>query len=77
MGAAGVREKTVMLFGQMNEVPGVRFLIGNTALTIAEFFRDDKGQDVLLLIDNIFRFVQAGSEAVSYTHLTLPTILLV
>lgn len=62
MGAAGVREKTVMLFGQMNEVPGVRFLIGNTALTMAEFFRDDKGQDVLLLIDNIFRFVQAGSE---------------
>lgn len=62
MGSAGVREKTVMLFGQMNEVPGVRFLIGNTALTMAEYFRDDKGQDVLLLIDNIFRFVQAGSE---------------
>ena len=62
MGQAGVREKTVMLFGQMNEAPGVRFLIGNTALTMAEYFRDDKGQDVLLLIDNIFRFVQAGSE---------------
>lgn len=62
MGAAGVREKTIMLFGQMNEAPGVRFLIGNTALTMAEYFRDDKGQDVLLLIDNIFRFVQAGSE---------------
>ena len=62
MGSAGVREKTVMLFGQMNEVPGVRFLIGNTALTMAEYFRDDKGQDVLLLVDNIFRFVQAGSE---------------
>ncbi|WP_299788445.1 F0F1 ATP synthase subunit beta [uncultured Marivita sp.] len=62
MGEAGVREKTVMLFGQMNEAPGVRFLIGNTALTMAEYFRDDKGQDVLLLIDNIFRFVQAGSE---------------
>jgi F-type H+-transporting ATPase subunit beta len=62
MGAAGVRDKTVMLFGQMNEEPGVRFLIGQTALTMAEFFRDDKGQDVLLLIDNIFRFVQAGSE---------------
>lgn len=62
MGEAGVRDKTVMLFGQMNEAPGVRFLVGNTALTMAEFFRDDKRQDVLLLIDNIFRFVQAGSE---------------
>lgn len=62
MGQAGVREKTVMLFGQMNEAPGVRFLIGNTALTMAEHFRDQDGQDVLLLIDNVFRFVQAGSE---------------
>lgn len=62
MGEAGVREKTVMLFGQMNEAPGVRFLVGNAALTMAEYFRDDKEQDVLLLIDNIFRFVQAGSE---------------
>ena len=62
IGDAGVRDKTVMLFGQMNEAPGVRFLVGNTALTMAEYFRDDLGQDVLLLIDNIFRFVQAGSE---------------
>ena len=62
MGEAGVSNKTVMLFGQMNEAPGVRFLIGNTALTMAEYFRDTKGLDVLLLIDNIFRFVQAGSE---------------
>ena len=62
MGEAGVRDKTAMLFGQMNEAPGVRFLVGQTALTMAEYFRDDKGQDVLLLIDNIFRFVQAGSE---------------
>lgn len=62
MGEAGVRDKTVMLFGQMNEAPGVRFLVGKTALTMAEYFRDDKEQDVLLLIDNIFRFVQAGSE---------------
>ncbi len=62
MGEAGVRDKTVMLFGQMNESPGVRFLIGNSALTMAEYFRDEKQQDVLLLIDNIFRFVQAGSE---------------
>ncbi|WP_323005756.1 F0F1 ATP synthase subunit beta [Pseudorhodobacter sp.] len=62
MGEAGVRDKMVMLFGQMNEAPGVRFLIGKSALTMAEYFRDDRGQDVLLLIDNIFRFVQAGSE---------------
>lgn len=62
MREAGVLDRTVMLFGQMNEPPGVRFLIGNTALTIAEYFRDEKRQDVLLLIDNIFRFVQAGSE---------------
>ena len=62
MGDAGVRDKTVMLFGQMNEAPGVRFLVGNSALTMAEYFRDDLQQDVLLLIDNIFRFVQAGSE---------------
>jgi F-type H+-transporting ATPase subunit beta len=62
MGDAGVRDKTVMLFGQMNESPGVRFLVGKTALTMAEYFRDDRQLDVLLLIDNIFRFVQAGSE---------------
>lgn len=62
MGEAGVRENTVMLFGQMNEAPGVRFLVGKTALTMAEYFRDDLQQDVLLLIDNVFRFVQAGSE---------------
>jgi len=62
MGEAGVRDKMVMLFGQMNEAPGVRFLVGNSALAMAEFFRDERGQDVLLLIDNIFRFVQAGSE---------------
>ena len=62
MSEAGVRDKTVMLFGQMNEAPGVRFLVGNSALTMAEYFRDEKRQDVLLLIDNIFRFVQAGSE---------------
>ncbi|MEO6986578.1 MAG: F0F1 ATP synthase subunit beta [Paralcaligenes sp.] len=62
MGEAGVRDKMVMIFGQMNEAPGVRFRVGHTALTMAEYFRDHKGQDVLLLIDNIFRFVQAGSE---------------
>ncbi len=59
---AGVLDQTVLLFGQMNEPPGVRFLIGKTALTMAEYFRDDRKQDVLLMIDNVFRFVQAGSE---------------
>ena len=62
IGEAGVRDKTVLLFGQMNEVPGVRFTVAKSALTMAEYFRDDQQQDVLLLIDNIFRFVQAGSE---------------
>jgi F-type H+/Na+-transporting ATPase subunit beta len=62
MQEAGVLDQTVLLFGQMNEPPGVRFLVGNTALTMAEYFRDEKHLDVLLLIDNIFRFVQAGSE---------------
>jgi F-type H+-transporting ATPase subunit beta len=59
---AGVLENTVMVFGQMNEPPGARFRVGHTALTMAEHFRDQAGQDVLLLIDNIFRFIQAGSE---------------
>ena len=62
MQTAGVLEKTVMIFGQMNESPGIRFLVGHAAMTIAEYFRDDLHQDVLVLIDNIFRFVQAGSE---------------
>jgi F-type H+-transporting ATPase subunit beta len=51
-----------MVFGQMNESPGVRFRVGHAALTMAEWFRDDRRRDVLVLIDNIFRFVQAGSE---------------
>lgn len=59
---AKVLDKTVLVFGQMNEPPGARFRVGNTALTVAEYFRDDARQDVLLLIDNIFRFIQAGSE---------------
>ncbi len=58
----GVLDKAVMVFGQMNEQPGARFRVGHSALTIAEYFRDDARQDVLLLIDNIFRFIQAGSE---------------
>ncbi len=62
MGDAGVLDNTVMVFGQMNEPPGARFRTGHTALTVAEYFRDDCGKDVLLLIDNIFRFIQAGME---------------
>jgi F-type H+-transporting ATPase subunit beta len=62
MKEAGVLENTVMVFGQMNEPPGARFRVGHAALTMAEYFRDDLRQDVLLLIDNIFRFIQAGME---------------
>jgi F-type H+-transporting ATPase subunit beta len=62
MGEAGVRDNTIMVFGQMNEPPGARFRVGHAALTMAEYFRDERRQDVLLLIDNIFRFVQAGME---------------
>jgi F-type H+/Na+-transporting ATPase subunit beta len=62
MSEAGVLDDTVMVFGQMNEPPGARFRVGHAALTMAEYFRDDMRQDVLLLIDNIFRFVQAGTE---------------
>ena len=59
---SGVSEKTAMVFGQMNEPPGARMRLALTGLTIAEYFRDVEGQDVLLFIDNIFRFTQAGSE---------------
>jgi F-type H+-transporting ATPase subunit beta len=62
MQIAGVLNNTVMVFGQMNEPPGARFRIGHAALTMAEYFRDNAKQDVLLLIDNIFRFIQAGAE---------------
>ncbi|MGQ9525779.1 MAG: F0F1 ATP synthase subunit beta [Armatimonadota bacterium] len=62
MQESGVLDKTVMVFGQMNEPPGARLRVGLTALTMAEYFRDEEGRDVLLFIDNIFRFVQAGSE---------------
>ena len=65
MVSAGVLDKTIMVFGQMNEPSGTRFRVGHTALTIAEYFRDTKKQDVLLLVDNIFRFVQAGNEVSS------------
>jgi F-type H+-transporting ATPase subunit beta len=62
MKEAGVLPNMVMLFGQMNEPPGARFRVGHAALAMAEYFRDDEHRDVLLLIDNIFRFIQAGSE---------------
>jgi F-type H+/Na+-transporting ATPase subunit beta len=62
MKAAGVLKDMVMVFGQMNEPPGSRFRVGQTALTMAEYFRDDEHRDVLLLVDNIFRFIQAGME---------------
>ena len=62
MKAAGVIQNMVMVFGQMNEPPGARFRVGHAAMTMAEYFRDDEHRDVLLLIDNIFRFIQAGME---------------
>lgn len=62
MQESGVIEKTTMVFGQMNEPPGARLRVALSALTMSEYFRDKEGQDVLLFIDNIFRFVQAGSE---------------
>lgn len=62
MQKSGVLKQTALVFGQMNEPPGARLRVGLSALTIAEYFRDEEGQDVLLFIDNIFRFTQAGSE---------------
>jgi len=62
MKASGVIDKTVMVFGQMNEPPGVRLRVGLTGLTMAEYFRDEEGQDVLLFIDNIYRYTLAGME---------------
>jgi len=62
MKESGVLSKTALVFGQMNEPPGARQRVGLTGLTIAEYFRDEEGKDVLLFIDNIFRFIQAGSE---------------
>lgn len=62
MEEAGVLQKTVMVFGQMNERPAVRFRVGHAAMSIAEYFRDEMNTDVLVLIDNIYRFIQAGAE---------------
>ena len=65
MQGSGVLERTVLVYGQMNEPPGARWRVGLTALTIAEYFRDQRHQNVLLLMDNVFRFVQAGAEVSS------------
>jgi len=62
LGEAGVLDTSVLVFGQMDEPPGARLRVGHTGLTMAEWFRDEQNQDVMLLIDNIFRFVQAGAE---------------
>lgn len=62
MEESGVFSKTALVFGQMNEPPGARFRVGLTGLTIAEYFRDSQNQDILLFVDNVFRFIQAGSE---------------
>jgi F-type H+-transporting ATPase subunit beta len=62
MKGSGVIDKTALVFGQMNEPPGARQRVGLSGLTLAEYFRDEEGKDVLLFIDNIFRFTQAGSE---------------
>jgi F-type H+-transporting ATPase subunit beta len=62
MKESGVIDKTALIYGQMTEPPGARLRVGLTGLTVAEYFRDEEGQDVLLFIDNIFRFTQAGSE---------------
>ncbi|MCK9906204.1 F0F1 ATP synthase subunit beta, partial [Frankia sp. Cpl3] len=59
---SGVISKTAMVFGQMNEPPGARLRVALSGLTMAEYFRDEEGRDVLLFVDNIFRFTQAGSE---------------
>ena len=65
MRESGVLQKTALVFGQMNEVPGARARVGLTGLTIAEYFRDEMGKDVLFFMDNVFRFVQAGAEVSS------------
>jgi F-type H+-transporting ATPase subunit beta len=65
MKQSGVLDKACLVYGQMNEPPGARFRVGLSALTAAEYFRDQEGRDVLLFVDNIFRFLQAGSEVSS------------
>ena len=69
MTESGVIDKTTMVFGQMNEPPGARLRVALSGLAMAEYFRDDEGRDVLLFIDNIFRFTQAGSEVLSLIHI--------
>ncbi len=72
MKESGVINKTALVYGQMNEPPGARMRVGLTGLTMAEYFRDVGGQDVLLFIDNIFRFIQAGSK---YPHCSVVCLL--
>ena len=62
MQESGVIDSTVLVFGQMNEPPGIRARVGMTGLTMAEFFKEERGQDVLLFIDNIYRYILAGME---------------
>ena len=78
MKESGVLDKTILVFGQMNEPPGARMRVALAGLTMAEYFREEGGQDVLLFIDNIFRFTQAGSEVsallgLSLIHISEPT----
>jgi len=75
MKESGVIDKTVMVFGQMNEAPGVRLRVGLTGLTMAEYFRDVEGQDVLLFIDNIYRYTLAGMEVSRLSMFRLTIIL--
>ena len=72
MKESGVIDKTALVYGQMNEPPGARMRVGLSGLTMAEYFRDEKNQDVLLFIDNIFRFTQAGSEVSALLGRMLP-----
>ena len=72
MSDSGVISKTAMVFGQMNEPPGARLRVALTGLTMAEYFRDQEGKDVLLFIDNIFRFTQAGSKYPPFSVVCLP-----
>ena len=62
------KSRAALIYGQMTEPPGARLRVGLTGLTVAEYFRDEEGQDVLLFIDNIFRFTQAGSEEIGRAH---------
>ena len=74
MKESGVIDKTALVYGQMNELPGARMSVGLSGLTMAEYFRDEKNQDVLLFIDNISRFTQAGSEVSALLDVCLSAV---